>query len=74
MQRYHLRCPSCGARIPLFGDEPDDPCPDMTCDECGTIFFYQPHDLIPDQPPRRINRIDEHPSDFAPPDEDPEYD
>jgi hypothetical protein len=46
----------------------------MTCDECGTIFFYQPHDLIPDQPPRRINRIDEHPSDFAPPDEDPEYD
>ncbi len=69
MQRYQLGCPSCGGRVPLFGDELDEPFPDITCDHCGTIFFYRPEDLIPDRPTQRVNRIDEHPADF-PDDED----
>lgn len=66
MQRYHLGCPGCGGRVPLFGDELDEPFPDITCDHCGRIFFYDKEDLIPDRPTRRINRIDEYEADFPP--------
>ena len=64
MQRYHVRCPLCGARVPLFGDEPNEPFPDIECDQCGIGFFYSKEDLIPDRPTRGVNRIDEHPADF----------
>jgi hypothetical protein len=45
---FYVRCPVCGTRIPLFGDEPVDPWNVIDCHFCGTSVDYRPEDITPD--------------------------
>lgn len=60
MLRCHVRCPVCGARIPLYGDEPVESFNVIDCQDCGTGVDYGPADIIPeglkDHRPRPFHR------------------
>ena len=46
MFSYYVRCPTCGARVELPDDEPDDLFKVTDCWECSASFDYDPGEVV----------------------------